>query len=442
MKFKRLQRLHLTQGGQFLGWTDSREEASFDLLSEIRAEPETDAGEIFARHTDDRALVTADVFGATQFGVKPKDRPILEQRAKEINGDNAVDFDRVMKARWSLATPNRSNIVVPNDAWDLDKFNSSNPVGAWNHRTSFSTPDMIIARWLFTGHQNTRPTSNLIGFAELAPDEVNPLATTVLGLYRFGALNAFSPGFLVGKVTFDDDDSTVTFGSKEDPNELVELSFVPVPRHADAVRLAVDNGAVELEPLRNLITAQMETAYADPMRVVEFATLEALASKLGLVNANALVALGAEGVDALELPGGKKEPESTLASDQQIAHTLRSAEGDCPEGLDPEAWGRFAAATNDGDPDETLLVAARAAGLAQEADALERIMRLELVREGQANPESAPEVTPEENSDSDRADEEGPESFTLGEFRSALTDKFRAFRIDKERRQGHLDIPD
>ena len=164
-------RLHLTQGGRFLGWnSDTREETSFDLWHECRQDKETPAPDVMARYLASDGVVTADVFGKVEFAkdIKPKDRPMLEARAKEINGSDAVDFDRVMKARWSLGTPNRSNIVVPNEAWDLEKFNNSNPVGSWNHRTSFSGPENIIDRWLFAGHKTTRPSSDLVGFSEIA----------------------------------------------------------------------------------------------------------------------------------------------------------------------------------------------------------------------------------------------------------------------------------
>ncbi len=442
MKSTRLQRLHLTLGGQFLGWTDSREEVSFDLLSEIRAEPDTGPGEIFARHLADDGVVSLDVYGQQSFAVhiKPKERKMLEARAIELHGSDEVDFERVMKAQWSAATPNRSGIVVPNDAWDLEVFNKSNPIGAWNHRTSLSGPEMIISRWLFTGHKNSRPSSNLIGFAEMVPHDINPLASTVFGLYQFGAMNTFSPGFLPGMIDFQND-GPVIFGSVDDPNELVELSFVPVPRHPDAVRLAVNGGSVELGPLRELIVVQMAVAYADPMQVVGFAILEALAKKLGLVDANALVDLGAEGIEALELPGSEEGAGSTLASDQQMAHILRHAESDFPEGMETEGWARFAGATNDGDLDATLVIAARAAGLTEEANALERVMVLEAANS--VEPEPVPEVVePEENSDdgADDHDQEA-ESFSAEDLKSALREQFSTFRAEKERLQGHLDIP-
>lgn len=437
MKSTRLQRLHLTPGGQFLGWTDSHEEVSFDLLSEIKAESEAKASEIFARHLADDGMLSVDVYGQQSFAVqiKPKERKMLEARAIELHGSNDVNFDRVMKAQWSASTPNRSGIVVPNEAWDLETFNGSNPIGAWNHRTSFSGPEMIISRWLFTGHKNSRPSSNLIGFAEMVPHDINPLATTVFGLYQFGAMNTFSPGFLVGKVDFQDE-GPVILGTADDPNELVELSFVPVPRHADAVRLAVNEGAVELEPLRELIATQMAMAYEDPMQAVEFALLEALAKKLDLVDADAMVDLGAEGIEALELPGGEEEAEGF--SDKQISNALRSAEGDCPDGFDSDSWDRFAAATNDGDSDEILLIAARAAGLTEEANALERIMRLE----AKSAAGLIEETEPEENSDDGAGDQdqEPHQVFTVKDL--DLGTAFSSLRADAERLTGKLIIAD
>lgn len=441
MKDTRLQRLHLTPGGQFLGWTGSHEEIRFDLLSEIQAEPEVEAGEIFARHLADDGVVSVDVYGQQSFAVniKPKERRMLEARAAELHGSNDVNFDRVLKAQWSAATPNRSGIVVPNDAWDLTVFNKSNPIGTWNHQTSSADPRMVIARWLFTGHKNTRPSSNLIGFAEMVPHDINPLASTVFGLYQFGAMNTFSPGFMIGRIDFQDD-GPVIFGTAEEPNELVDNAFVPVPRHPDAVRLAIDAGVVELGPLRNLIAVQMEMAYADPMRIVEFVTLEALASKLNLANANTLVDLGAAGIEALDLPGSKEEPESTLDSDRQIALTLRNAEGSCPDGFDSDAYDRFAVATSDGDPDETLIIAARAAGLTEEANALERVMRLELIRgENLADPESS-EVEPEENSDDGADQDQEPQVFTAKDL--DLGTAFSSLRADAERLTGRLIIAD
>jgi len=284
-----------------------------------------------------------------------------------------------------------------------------------------------------TGHQNSRPTSDLIGFSEMVPHDTNPVATTVLGLYQFGALNAFSPGFLPGSITFNEEDSTLTFGSKEKKNELVELSFVPVPRHADAVRLALQGGAVELGPLRNLIAAQIEMAYSSPQMLMETAQLEALATKLGLVDANAMVQLGAEEIESLELPGSAKEPERF--SDQEIAEFLRGEDEECPEGFDEESWGRFSAATNGGDPDSVLLVAARGAGLLEEANALERAMALGVKDQSQ-----------EENNEdgAEGENQESAQSFTAADFKAALDSDpvISKFRTRLENQTGKILIPD
>lgn len=425
----------MTTRGQFLGWnSETRQEESFDFFAESSKDKDKPADEIFARHLLDGGVLSMDTFGMVGFAdnFKPAERDLLKRRALEINGSDEVDFERVIRARWSAETPNRSNIVVPNNAWDLEDFNGKNPIGAWSHRTSFSGPEMIVSRWLHTGHKTSSPKSDLIGFQEFVPAEINQLASTVLGLFRFGALNAFSPGFIVGAVEFKDDDNVIIFGSKDEPNELVELSNVPVPRHADAVIFALSSGEVEIGPLRDLIELQLEVAYADPMLIMETSQLEAIAKKLGLHSTKEMVELGIEGIDSMELPGAASGQAVEIG--QRQADALRT--GDASEiEVDAEAWERFSSASTEGLCDAALVLIARGAGLDEESSALERLaVEPEgVVADDPASEEHAPEEV--------EADEPEATLVTADDFSAAFAKLTLPIVTKLETKAGRLVIP-
>lgn len=388
MDFLRHQRLHLTQGGRFLGYNpETRAEESFDLFAECRADNGTAAGEIMARHLADGGRVTTEAFSVVrgEETFKPKERKLLEARAKVINGRNTVDFDRTLRFVWSRETPNRSRIVVPNNSWNLEPFNL-NPVGLWNHQSG-GGPQAGMARWLHVGHKTSSENSDLIGFPEFATHETNPLTTMVLGLYREGVFSAVSPGFLIGSVEFKDDDELIIFGSKEDQNELVEQSFTPVPRHKDALTFALEAGTVELSAFRDLITYQLEAAYSDPMQVMETAQLEAWAAKLG-IQTQQFAQMSTEDIEAHDLPGHAEATleETTGLTDLEMANALRTRDAKELD-VDANAWARFMAAIGSedkGTPGEIVRLVALSAGLVDEAAALGRVLVIEAENAGDA----------------------------------------------------------
>lgn len=455
MTTQRHRRLHLdTHRGRFLAWNqDTRAEESIDLRAEHRYERSVSAMDLMERHLTSDGTVTTDTFGSVGFAdkFKPVERQMLEQRALEVNGADTVDFARVIRAKWSLATPNRSGIVVENEAWDLEKFNGSNPVGSWNHRTSFSSPENIVARWLFAGHERKSPKSDLIGFEEFAPADipaVGPMASAVLGLYRFGALNAFSPGFLVLEADFNEDDILVFTKT-----ELVELANVPVGRHPDAVIMALADGAVEIGPLRDFIGLQLEVAYSDPMQLMETVRLEAIAAKLGISGVKAMVELSLDEIAAL------KPPQAVDDRNLELAQALRDgvdAAEDTVASFDAEAWTRFCAALpKEGIPgDEALILLAHAVGLDEASAALGQVVQwadeavadsVEEEPEAETNAADGEELETETNSDS--SEESGVENVVTAETFSVALKKKLASKAElrksraEEIRTGRLQIP-
>jgi len=452
MTTQRHRRLHLDPlKGCLLAWNqNTRAEEVIDLQAEHRADPKVSASDLMARHMVDGGVITTDTFGSVGFAdkFKPAEREMLQQRAKEINGSDVVNFDRVIRAKWSLQTMNRSGIIVQNKAWNLDNFNNSNPIGSWNHRTSFRGPENIIARWLIAGHEKKSPNSDLIGFEEFAPADVpvvGPMSSAVLGLYQFGALNAFSPGFLVFELERDEDENIVFTET-----ELVELANVPVGRHPDAVIMALNSDAVEIEPLRDFIALQLEVAYSDPQQLMETARLEAFAAVLGLSGLKAMVELPLEEIAAL------RPPQAADSRILELAQALRDgtdAAEDTVASFGAEAWTRFTAALpgNATPGDEALSMAARAAGcpvLVEAADALDQVVQCaaeadsaedEPETETNAADDDDPEI---ETNDSNPPEESGVETVTTNAFRDLIrSDLKRREATREENRTGKLDIP-
>ena len=273
-------------------------------------------------------------------------------------------------------------------------------------------------------------------------------------MYKFGALNAVSPGFLVFDNDFDDDGVLVFTKT-----ELVELANVPVGRHPDAVIMALNSGAVEIEPLRDFIGLQLEVAYADPMQLMETARLEAFAAILGISGVTAMVELSIDEIAAL------KPPQAADSRILELAQALRDgadAAEDTVTSFDAEAWTRFCTVLSNrfakGRPaldDETLALIAHTAGLDEAADALDQVVQWAVEAaansaedESKAESNAADgEESKTETNDSDPSEESGVENVVTAEtFSAALKAKLASkaeFRKSKaeEIRTGRLQFP-
>jgi hypothetical protein len=143
--------------------------------------------------------------------------------------------------------------------WDLERYNQ-NPVVLFNHnRGSWNeTPADLIP----VGHSlSTEVVAGRLEFEpQFSDDRASPLAERVWQAIRQKTLRAASVGFRPGAVIKmrDEEGNLIGYrlGSPEDPNELVEISVVPLPANADAVALSAKAHASERALLERLATTE------------------------------------------------------------------------------------------------------------------------------------------------------------------------------------------
>jgi HK97 family phage prohead protease len=138
----------------------------------------------------------------------------------------------------------RHGDTISASGWKLDAFRR-NPIVLWAH-DSRALPVARAPKVWIEGNR-------LKAKAEFTPPGLNPMADTVLEMYRRGFLNATSVGFVPLKFELADDPNrhgrTFGFGVDFLEQELVEFSCVPVPSNSDALLEARAVG-LDIGPIR------------------------------------------------------------------------------------------------------------------------------------------------------------------------------------------------
>ena len=124
----------------------------------------------------------------------------------------------------STAAVDRHGEIVSQDGWDIENY-LKNPIILWGH-DYWSLPIGIATGVKVENDQ-------LIITGKFASAEANPFAQQVRRLYDEKIVRATSVGFINRKYEYDEDQDQVTLVE----NELLELSFVPVPANPEAVSL-------------------------------------------------------------------------------------------------------------------------------------------------------------------------------------------------------------
>lgn len=150
--------------------------------------------------------------------LETKETQNIISATKDDGQDNGT-----FKVIMSSGNVDRQGEIVKADGWDTTNF-MKNPVVLWAHDYS-ALPIGIITRTYVEGN-------NLCGEGKFASGEANPFAQQVRKLYDMGIVRAVSVGFI--PTAYDRATSTSL------KQELLELSFVPVPANADAIRLSYD----------------------------------------------------------------------------------------------------------------------------------------------------------------------------------------------------------
>ena len=138
---------------------------------------------------------------------------------KSIVEKSDADENGTFRVIASKETPDRTGDELPLDGWSLDNFRK-NPVLLWSHDHKQELPIGVVTKIDVVGDE-------LVAEGVFAPADVNPLAQKVRRAYDAKIVNAVSVGFM--PLEFDKDYNVLK-------QELVELSFVPVPMHPEALR--------------------------------------------------------------------------------------------------------------------------------------------------------------------------------------------------------------
>jgi len=132
------------------------------------------------------------------------------------NEDDCGTFEVVV----SDESVDRQGEIVKVDGWDLKNY-MNNPVVLWAH--DYSLPPIgVVTECFVRGKQ-------LIAKGKFAPASANPFAQQIRKLYDLKFQNTVSAGFI--PTAYDRATSTSV------KQELLEISFVPVPANANALRL-------------------------------------------------------------------------------------------------------------------------------------------------------------------------------------------------------------
>ncbi len=150
-----------------------------------------------------------------------------EKIAQIVEQIKAAGDDRKFKVIASTEDLDRYNEIIDQSGWVLDSY-MKNPVILWAHDHT-QLPIGVADKVYVDGDK-------LIVEGRFAPADANPMAEQVKKLYDAKIIRTVSVGFLgLEWVDFDDGDGTVK--RKWIKQELLEVSFVPVPANPHAISL-------------------------------------------------------------------------------------------------------------------------------------------------------------------------------------------------------------
>lgn len=129
----------------------------------------------------------------------------------------------------STAAIDRYGEIVDQKSWILDNF-KKNPVILWAHNLTLGDDKPPIGKAV-----NVEVKAGKLRF-DIQFDMADPFAADIFRKYKEGFLNAFSVGFMPGRVEDIQDESHPELRAILKNNELLELSAVPVPANPEALQ--------------------------------------------------------------------------------------------------------------------------------------------------------------------------------------------------------------
>lgn len=153
-----------------------------------------------------------------------------------VERDASLEASRRVRVVASTSAADRENDVITQAGWQLDNYRN-NPVVLFGH----DYKSLPVAKAVSLHVLGDR----LVMECEFATADENPFAETCYKLVKGGFLNAVSVGFRPTKYKFNDERKGIDFLEQE----LLELSFVPVPMHPQGLVAARDAG-IDTAPLK------------------------------------------------------------------------------------------------------------------------------------------------------------------------------------------------
>ena len=145
-------------------------------------------------------------------------------------GDRTIEFIISTERKDSHGT------IIKADGWDISDFNKSGGF-YYQHRTGSSDPNMLLG----IGRAK-REDTHLIGISTFEPEDINPLAETILKKVNFGSLKSTSVGFMPLKGNWGDsnrgEDPEIYYFTSQ---VLKEYSIVDIPSNPDAIKKSLES---------------------------------------------------------------------------------------------------------------------------------------------------------------------------------------------------------
>lgn len=248
-----------------------------------------------------RTMTLAAWLAASPAAVDQPLDPAVQRLVDQADGELPTE-GTVTTVIASTATTDRYGDIVEQH-WDLQAFRD-NPVILWNH----DADQGVIGRAV-------RARINEDGNLEISilwdESPENPLGRRTADQFRRGFMSAVSVGFQPGAILSrgqlaDDDprraalgDHGVVLGSEDQPNELWELSAVPIPANPQALVVGRSGDGIEIPQV--LRTAVLALVRSDP---------EVRRALSAIAQSAALQAV--DGLQIRNAPGDNPEPEPDL----------------------------------------------------------------------------------------------------------------------------------
>ena len=206
----------------------------------------------------ERQILSLDEFYRKALAAKQKTGPgiatgsveVMETVIAQVEPD--ASNDRRMTFTVATAQTNRNGWKLNPQGWHLENY-AKNPVMLWTHNDGGGWMDSGSHGLPFAKAERTWVEGDFLKVKCLWVDkgditgEAGELCESVLRLYRKAYLNAVSAGWIPLEWEFVEVEGGWEIMCKE--QELVEISFVPIPAEPNALREAASAG-INVAPLR------------------------------------------------------------------------------------------------------------------------------------------------------------------------------------------------